>query len=424
MADTQKLTLAIPDYNEISQLHLQQEVVLSSLVKHSPELELLIALARVELPLADQSRVNLLISQPLDEDRLLALAADHGLEPLLFHHLSGPNSAGLSERAMQSLRQASRITAQRAMILASRLQAISDHLESRGLKHAVYKGPLFAETYYGNCALRVFHDLDVIVPPENLLEARHALGEMGFADKYGLSHAQQAASFRFGSQHLFTSPDALDLDLHWRTVPRSVSRSLDVRGIWQRVSMAPLLGRQVPTFCPEDMLVILCLHAGQHEWARLSTLCDIAQLFASHPQLNLDIVRNHLRDSNTTRMVHVSLYLLSQNWTVDLPPDLAAGINADPTIAEFAAKVQSELWPAPALEPSMQSNLRWLLARTKGEALGDRMRFLTGTILGPTLIDFETFKLPRLLIPLYPLLRALRLAFKYITNPQTEKAHA
>jgi hypothetical protein len=417
------MSLPAPDYNDIRQLLLQQEVVLSSLVKHSPELELLIALARVELPLSDRSRVNLLLSRPIDEDRLLVLAAGHGLEPMLFHHLSSPHSAKLPESAMQTLRQASRITAQRAMILASRLQAISDHLEVHKIKHAIYKGPLFAETYYGNCALRVFHDLDVIVSPESLLSAQHALSEMGFVDKYGLSDNQQAASFRFGSQHLFTSSDALDLDLHWRIVPKSVSRSLDVRWIWQRVSTVPFLGHQLPTLCPEDMLVVLCLHAGQHEWARLSTLCDIAQLFASHPQLNWDIVRSHLRDSNTTRMVYVSLYLLSQNWTVHLPPDLAAGINADPTIAEFAAKVQSELWPAPELEPSMQSNFSWLLARTKGEALGDRLRFLAGNILGPTLIDFEVFNLPRFLFSLYPTLRALRLAFKYVTKG-TEKAHA
>ena len=172
------------------------------------------------------------------------------------------------------------------------------------------------------------------------------------------------------------------------------------------------------------MLVVLCLHAGQHEWARLSTLRDIAQLVASQPHLDWNIVCSHLRDSNTTRMVYVSLYLLSRDWSVDLPPDIAAAIGSDPTIAEFAVRVQSELWPAPALEPSMQSNLGWLLARTRGELFGDRLRFLAGNILGPTLIDFEVFKLPRFLLPLYPLLRALRLAFKYITRGQREKAHA
>jgi hypothetical protein len=35
------------------------------------------------------------------------------------------------------------------------------------------------------------------------------------------------------------------------------------------------------------------------------------------------------------------------------------------------------------------------------------------SLWSPTLIDFETFSLPRALIPLYPFLRAARLALKY-----------
>ena len=172
----------------------------------SPELQLLIAAARVELRPQDESEIGNLLSAALDWDRLLTLAAGHGLEPLLFHHLSEQPAALVPEKVMQTLRAGSRETAQRGMILASRLQGISDHLDARTIEHILYKGPLFAEVYYGNCALRVFHDLDVIVPPEKIVLTRNALAEIGFVDKYGLDETQQAASFRFGSQHLFTAP--------------------------------------------------------------------------------------------------------------------------------------------------------------------------------------------------------------------------
>ncbi len=391
-------------------------------VNLSPEIQLLIAAARVELRPQDESAINNLLSRAPDWDRLLALAAAHGLEPLLFHHLSKQPAGLVPDKVMQTLRAGSRETAQRGMILASRVQGIADHLDARTIEHILYKGPLFAEVYYGNCALRVFHDLDVIVPREKIVLTRNALAEIGFVDKYGLDATQQAASFRFGSQHLFTAPGGLDLDLHWRIIPNSISRSLDTEGIWKRVTRAAFFGREVPTLCPEDMLVVLCLHAGQHEWARLSTLCDISQLLLHHPEMDWEIIRSHLRDSNTIRMVNVSLLLLRQHWPVQIPPDFVARISADDDAAVLAERIQNELWPEPELEVSKQSQIRWLMARTAGEKPGDRFRFLIGNMLGPTLSDFEAFRLPRALFPLYPVLRALRLAYKYAAPSGTKKS--
>jgi hypothetical protein len=176
--------------------------------------------------------------------------------------------------------------------------------------------------------------------------------------------------------------------------------------------MAPFLGGEVPTFCPEDLMVALCLHAGHHGWMQLSYLCDIAQLFRVHSRLDWDIVSSHLEDSNTRRLVYVSLHLLRQHWGIEIPPALMAKIAADPHVARLAYRVQTEIWPAtnPALTTS---GLRWMLERSAGEDPGDRFRLLAGSFLCPAVEDFEAFRLPPILAPLYPGLRVLRLAYRY-----------
>ena len=168
-----------------------------------------------------------------------------------------------------------------------------------------------------------------------------------------------------------------------------------MEGVWQRATSAHAWGCEMPTLCPEDLLVALCLHAGHHGWMQLSHLCDIAQLFQVHPQLDWDIVRRHLGDSNTTRIVYVSLHLLEKYWQANIPGDLKAAILAS---------------SRPALTTS---SLRWLWDRSSGVDLADRLRLLTGTFFCPAIEDVEMFRLPRILAPLYPGLRALRLAFKY-----------
>ena len=377
-----------------------------------PEVALLLTIARVELNSSEQTLLHDLLAGSLDWDYLLAMADWHGLEPLLFHHLHRHAAGIVSPEIMQILRENCNRIAQRNLLLASKLQGISSHLRSRKIDHISYKGPLLAEVYYGNCALRASADLDIIVPPSKLMAARDALGEIGFSDKYGFSVAQLAAAFRFGVEHSFTSAGGSEVDLHWRVVQKFISRSLDMAGIWRRVTMAHLFDCEVPTFCPEDLLVALCLHAGQNQWAQLSHFCDLAQLLQVHPQLDWKIVCTHLGDSNTARIVCVSLFLLHRHWHAQIPEDMMARISADPHVRRLAHRIQTEWWPSP-ISIRTQTSFRWLRDRSSGEDLRDRLSLLIGITLTPTLIDFETFKLPAILAPLYPVLRALRLAYKY-----------
>jgi hypothetical protein len=387
---------------------------LSEAVKNPPELALLLTIARVELRAEDERALGDLLAGVIDWDLLLALAAHHSLEPLLFHHLLALGPQAVPARVTESLRGNAKIIAGRNLLLASRLKEISAHLRAREIEHIAYRGPLLAETYYGNCALRVYRDLDILVRPETVEAARDALAEIGFHDKTGLRPSQQAASFQFGFEHPFTAPGGVDLDLHWRLMQRFKARSLDMEGIWKRLKLVPFWGGEVPTLCAEDLAVALCLHAAHHGWQQLSQMCDLAQLFRVHPRLDWEIVRSHLGDSNTRRMVYVSLALLETHWDAEIPEELRARIDGDRHVARLAGRIQREIWPSPS--PALTtSSLGWMLDRTSGEDLADRLRLLAGSFFCPAVEDFELFRLPRMLTPLYPGLRVLRLAWKFVS---------
>jgi hypothetical protein len=182
-----------------------------------------------------------------------------------------------------------------------------------------------------------------------------------------------------------------------------------MEGIWRRVTKAQLFGREAPTFCPEDLLVALCLHAGHHGWMQLSHLCDLAQLLRVHPELDWDVVGSHLGDSNTRRIVDLSLYLTHRHWRTQIPTDILKSISVDPHVPRLGRRIETEIWPA--VEPKLTtSNLRWMLDRTAGENILDRLYLLAGTFFYPAIEDIEHFRLPAFLTPLYPGLRFFRLA--------------
>jgi hypothetical protein len=387
-------------------------------VNNSPELALLLAIARVELAAGQQNALNDLLAQQLDWDSLLVLAAHHGLEPLLFHHLHALGEAVVPASAIQALRESCKVIAGRNMILASRLKEISAHLRARQIEHIAYRGPLLAEACYGSCALRVFRDLDILVKPARVEAARDALAEISFSDKYGLTAAQQAASFRLGFEHPFSAAGGVDLDLHWRLVQRFKARALDMEGMWRRVTLTPFWGGEVPGLCAEDLAVALLLHAGHHGWQQISQMTDLAQLFHVHPELDWEIVRSHLGDSNTRRIVFVSLALLQAHWDAQVPEDMRRMMDADGQVARLTDRIQREVWPSPS--PALTtSGLGWMLERSSGEDLADRLRLLAGSFFCPAVEDFEAFRLPPMLTPLYPMLRASRLAYKYVARRQS-----
>ena len=379
---------------------------------NSPELALLLELARVELPPEKARGARALLGGGLDWDRLLPLAAHHGLTPLVYHHLHVLGGEAAPAGAMAALREEAKIVAGRNLLLAARLKTVSAHLRAREIEHIAYRGPLLAEAYYGNSALRVFRDLDILVRPARVEATRDALAEIGFKDKLGLKAGQQAASFRWGFEHPFTAAGGVDLDLHWRLIQGFKARSLDMEGIWRRAAKAPFWGGEVPTLSAEDLAVSLCLHAAHHGWQQLSQMCDLAQLFQVHPRLDWGIVCSHLGDSNTRRMVYVSLRLLRTHWEAEIPEELRAEIEGDPHVARLAGRIQREIWPS--LSPALTtSGLGWMLDRTSGEDLADRLRLLAGSFFCPAVEDVEAFRLSPVLTLLYPGLRVSRLAWKF-----------
>jgi len=377
------------------------------------EVALLILSARVVLSPGESEGLEEMLARPLRWERVLALAAHHGLEALLYHHLHVAGFAGVPVEVVESLRAESKLIAGRSLKLAAKLSVVSAHLQGRGVEHIVYKGPLLAEQYYGNCALRAYRDLDLLVPQDQVVAARDALGEIGFNDKSRLSASAQAASVRFGFEHPFSAAGGFDLDLHWRVVQKFKAPSLDMAGIWERERMVPFWGGEVPAFCPEDLAIALCLHAGHHGWMQLSQMCDLAQVLRAHPGMDWSIFSSHLGDSNTARIAGVSLYLLEQHWGMEIPEAMMARITADPHVPRLARRIQTEIWTS--TNPALNTfSFRWLLDRSSGEKLADRIRLILGSIFCPAVEDFEAFRLPLVLSPLYPGLRMLRLAYKYV----------
>jgi hypothetical protein len=264
----------------------------------SREAALLLQCTRVTLALGDEERIRDLLREGIDWNALLPFAQRHGMVPLLYRHLRGLADL-VPGKPLDTLRDTALSNAVHSMMLMVELREILRLFEANGIPALPYKGPVLALQLYGETALRQMSDLDVLVRREDAVRAIEVLLERGYRSPHSPSERQRRALFRSDKNYPPHGDGAHPpVEVHWGFAFRHPIRTLglDELKLGGHVLHLPG-GMQVPTFAPEDLLIVLCFHGGRHMWERLAWLCDIAQLIRTRP-LDWDAV--------LTRAAHLS----------------------------------------------------------------------------------------------------------------------
>lgn len=368
----------------------------------TPEIDLLLQVSREGV----EGNVRPLRSVPdVHWAELLRLAESHGVEAFLVQAVRGLASGVSAEILTRNCGQIAR----RNLVLARELVNVSSYLHDKKIEHIVYKGPLLGQALYGSLALRPSRDIDLLVRPEQTEEAFVAFRAIGYQDKDNLDHRQRSAAIRYASEQCFAK-NGMEVDLHWRLLPRTLSRSLDTGAMWKRAVSAKLFDAELPTLSAEDNFLALCLHAGEHGWSQLSLFCDLARLVKVGPSFDWDLVGGQLRDANVRRTVDVSVLVLARYFNCAVP---AQFLRREMQVELLAERVAREFWPTPERSAHRETSLAWVLERCKDEKLADRVRWITGVLLTPTMADFQAVRLPA---GMYRAVRVVRLVKKAISN--------
>jgi len=198
------------------------------------EFDLLVACCADSSSREHADRIRKILSGPLDWQRVLDLVDHHRIVPQVYGALSAlsylvpaPPLNALRSRYQDNARKALRFTAELARIL--------DHLESAGIKALPFKGPVLAQTLYGEVTQRQFGDLDILILPADVPKAKAALLALGHACEPDLRQQEEPAYIGSGCGYVFHGPAGRNLlDLQWRIVPRFYSIDFNVADFFDR----------------------------------------------------------------------------------------------------------------------------------------------------------------------------------------------
>ncbi len=376
----------------------------------SKEFDLLCACAGVELAPERAARIaNWKEAEP-EWNEFFRMAEHHGVLALAARNLMA-HARGLPPEIEQGLRSADEESIRRNLWFAGELARIAEHFEKKNLRAVPYKGPALAESVYGDLALRNFSDLDFLIAPADFEAAKQALAELGYRPFTELGPETERLWLRIGYERAFDGPAGRNLvELQWRVLPYFYAVDLRIDDLLMRCGRAALAGREVPALAPEDLLLVLCLHAAKHLWMRLIWVCDIAETLRQPADYAQVLAR--ARQLGITRILGVSFWLVKNVLGSPTPKCAEELIAADAQVKglgeEFAARLARG-----AMYDFESSEYFRLILRLR-ERRRDRWRYLWRLALTPGAGDIAAVRLPEPLFPLYRVVRLARLVRRVV----------
>jgi hypothetical protein len=307
---------------------------------------------------------------------------------------------------MNSLRENYERNVHKALFLTRELIQILDCAAGMGIELVPYKGVVLSEVYYGDMAARAGGDLDLFVRAKDVGRVKSAVRELGFVSRVAIPEPAEADYIAAGYEWTFDSPAGRNLlELQWALQPRFYAVDFEMEGLFGRAVPVSLAERILKTPSPEDLLLVLSIHAAKHVWARLIWLCDIARVVER--ELDWKWIREQAQELGIERILHVTLLLTNRLWAMEVPAEIEEAVERDFAARRFAEQVAVSFAAGVEYEEEKMSYFR-LMMRLR-EKPSDRVRFMTRLVLTPGPGEWGAVRLPRALFPFYRVVRMARL---------------
>ena len=376
----------------------------------TPEDQLCLLLARGQLSPEVRARTLEMLATPVQWPLILERANTHQVYPLLYRNLQDLGFHSVPEAVQSELKGLFLANALRNQLLAEELTRLLRLLGEAGIRVIPLKGVALALSLYGDTAARVCSDIDILVPPEDVVRTIDLLLEAGYRTDFDdpffsgleLRHGRHYGLWREGRG------TSLVVEVHWQLVQYSSKNDQAVADLWTEARPQTCFGVPSFSFSSEWEPLYLSVHAADHEWEMLRWLVDIHQLASGGA---IDWQRT------VAKADQFELGLLTRQTLAVCTLLLGTLLPAGMAPAQLPRGVR--IFPQPPVPKETQEaafafgHLRVLTRRL------DKLRYVASIVFVPKLTDRDFVRLPASLAFLYYFIRPVRLVYKWVRRTLT-----
>lgn len=294
-------------------------------------------------------------------EQALALAEEEQILPWVARLCVQQTSASPSLRSR--LNTIERDAAIAGFYWSSELKSILRAFEQLGIVVVPLKGPFLAERLFGEAALRVSHDLDLLVSKDDLTRAEAVLSVLEFIPDTPDDYHRQWYRGR------------TTIELH-HDVDNPLAFNVHIKSVLRRVQPAVFQGQRCWQLAPSDELLFLCLHGVRHRFERLSLILDLCLAFEKLDMSETVQARPEVAERS-------SLLVLGLAMARRLQPEISAPsfLGASPVQFRHLDSLADRLWHRLLTQPSEPLDWRslhsfYLEIELPGHRLRRRLRHL------------------------------------------------
>jgi len=340
------------------------------------------------------------------------LGAYHRVRPLLYERVTKYAADAVPAHVAAELAAEFRTSVARSFYLTGELINLMKTFAAANIAVLPHKGPVLAQTAYGDLTLRQFSDLDLLIHSADLPAAIQLLAECGFLPPPDLAWLSPDALIHWTGEMSYTSSSGVSVDLHWRLTPRHYTVQLNPDILWRHRTSITIAGSALPSITPEAMLLLLAVHGGKHCWEALGWLADIAWLLDANPQLDWQLAWKLAGEAKCQRPLLLASSLVTHLFDAHVP-----NLGSDPVAEKLRLRVLSRLYEGPIETP--RSPELFSFAAALAHRPTDSVKHLLGVIFHPTEIDWKARRMPDSCFWLYTPARLARLCGKYLRRKQS-----
>src|ERR1700722_13019538 len=346
----------------------------------------------------------------IEWEAVIRLANDHGISSLLYQNCLKVKD-DIPAEVVEQLRQRHETNVHKSLFFSRELIRILDCLDDLGVETIPYKGIVLSEVYYGDMAMRQSGDIDLFVRSRDVARIKESVLALGYAPRVAIPDAAWPNYLASGYECTFDGPAGQNfLELHWAVQPRFYAVDFDMDEVFQRAVDVTVAGRDMKTLSPEDLLLVLSVHAAKHVWERLIWLSDIARIIKLK-HLDWAAMQCRARESGIERILHITLLLTNRLLAEPIPESIESVVLADQNARILAHEIAAAVRAGVTYEEQQVSYFRLMMRLRERKA--DQVRFLTRLTFTPGPGEWDAIRLQKILFPLYRVVRLARLASRF-----------
>ena len=367
--------------------------------------ELLREIARLPRDPSEE-RLHELLTKIRDWDSTVKAAREHGILTMLYRHIAH-QSPPIPERTMFQIRSEFESSALNGLTNAVELLDVLEAFNKESIPAMPFKGVVLGASVYGDLMTRPAGDLDLLIFPDDLKKATSILQQRGYQLTTATREDGSPAIENYYEYHFERESDGRVIELRWRlelTQPR-FRRNLGMDWIWPRRRTTTLAGAEVPDMDPVIGLLVLCMHGSKHRWSRLIWICDVARFVFKQTSLDWNRVEREAKRSGLWKPLALGVLLASRIGSAPVPEPVLKRFASDRAVNNLAQHFDQSLFHDTFSAPGGRLPYHVQLL-----GASDRARLLLSIdFLRPNDRDLASVRLPKLLYPLYYLIRPFRI---------------